>query len=337
MRYQSIQLLRALAALMVVVQHSHIAFGANEKEQLRWWPGFSDFGWLGVSLFFVISGFIISSVLSRPNFSIGHYFYHRFMRIYPLYWGVMAVGLYYYYTRSWFKYAVDSLGTEGMVKSFLIYPQKAHPFWEPGWSLEHEVIFYIIAAMVAPILGLRLLAASTILLGIIGLFFHSSWDYHLFSEAQIFFGAGVVAYLLKNRGWCEAMPIAICSLVLAYGRYYGAFEFDIRFTSVAYAVGAAAFIIALLDIERLGWKVPMLFVMIGNASFSLYLWHWLVIPLASRWKDIGGSPELWRWIIVVVSVISAIASYYLIERPLISFSHRKWYRSISTTLREREF
>lgn len=118
MRYQSIQFLRALAALMVVVQHSHIAFSPSDKAKLWWWPGFSDFGWLGVSLFFVISGFIISSVLSRPNFSLGNYFYHRFMRIYPLYWGVMIVGLYYYCTRNWFKYSIDSLGVNGIIKSF---------------------------------------------------------------------------------------------------------------------------------------------------------------------------------------------------------------------------
>lgn len=144
---------------------------------------------------------------------------------------------------------------------------------------------------------------------------------------QIFFGAGVAAYLLKNRGWREVMPIAICSLMLAYGRYYDAIDFDVKFASLAFAVGAAAFIVVLIDIERLGWKVPRIFVIIGNASFSLYLWHWLVIPLASRWKDIGGAPELWRWIIVIISTIFAIASYYFVERPLILFSHRRWYHS----------
>ena len=102
MKYQSIQLLRAVAALMVVVQHSHIAFTPTEKAKLWWWPVFSDFGWLGVSLFFVISGFIIANVLSRPNFSLVDYFWRRFIRIYPLYWMVGAVGLYYYFSRNWF-------------------------------------------------------------------------------------------------------------------------------------------------------------------------------------------------------------------------------------------
>lgn len=323
MKYQSIQLLRALAAIMVVVQHSHIAFSPADKARLWWWPGFSDFGWLGVSLFFVISGFIIATVLSRPNFSYSDYFWRRFVRIFPLYWIVGAVGLYYYYTRNWFKYGVDLLGVEGMIKSFLILPLKVHPFWEPGWSLEHEVIFYIIAAAIAPTFGLLRLAIVLIALGITGMLVHFDWDYHMLAEAQIFFGAGVVAYLLRDRVWLEALPVALCSLALAYAQYYGAFNLGTIFPVATYAIGASALIIALLDIERHGWKVPRFFVLIGSASFSLYLWHWLLIPVISRWKDIGGEPELWRWIIVVTSVLAALASYSLIEKPLISFSHRR--------------
>jgi peptidoglycan/LPS O-acetylase OafA/YrhL len=329
MKYQSIQLLRALAAIMVVVQHSHIAFAPADKARLWWWPGFSDFGWLGVSFFFVISGFIIANVLSRPNFSYTDYFWRRFIRIYPLYWIVGAVGWYYYLTRNWFNYGVDSLGVEGMMKSFLIFPLKAHPFWEPGWSLEHEVIFYLIAAGMVPIFGLLRLAIVLIALGVTGMLVHFDWDYHILDEAQIFFGAGVVAYLLKGRVWLEALPVALCSLALAYAQYYGLFSLGTILPSVTYAIGVAALIIALIDMERHGWKVPHFLVLIGSASFSLYLWHWLIIPVVSRWKDVGGEPELWRWVIVATSVLAALASYLLIEKPLISFSHRYGRRKIN--------
>lgn len=324
MKYQSIQFLRAIAALMVVVRHSHIAFAPTEKAQLWWWPGVSDFGYMGVALFFVISGFIIASVLSRPNFSLGDYFLRRFIRIYPLYWIVMGSGFYFYFTRNWFKYPVDTLGREGIIKSFLIFPMKEHPFWEPGWSLEHEVIFYIIAAIVASLLGLRWLAIIMIALGAVGMLLQVGWDYHMFNSAQMFFGAGVVAYLLKDHAWYETFPVAVCSFFLTYGQYYGVLELGAKLAGVAFAIGSSSLIIGLLDIERRGWQVPRVLVLIGDASFSLYLWHWLIIPLASRWKHVGGVPELWRWIIVVVSIFAAVASYFLIERPLISLSHRKW-------------
>lgn len=323
MKYKSIQLLRGVAALMVVMQHSHIAFSPVEKTQLWWWPGFSDFGYLGVSVFFVISGFIIAQVLSAKDFSLRDYLWHRFMRIYPLYWIVMAVGFYYYYTRNWFKYGVDSLGAVGLIKSFLIFPLEGHPFWEPGWSLEHEVIFYAIAAVVAPVLGLWRLGGIMIALGTTGMFFQLGWDYHLFSEVQIFFGAGIVAYLLKDHAWRASIPVAVVTLALAYGQYYGAFEIGTKFASVAYAIGVAALIIGLVDIEKRGLNIWTFFVLLGNVSFSLYLWHWLIIPLASRWRVVGGEPELWRWIIIAVSIFAAVISYFAIEKPLIYFSHRK--------------
>lgn len=50
-KHQSIQALRTLACLMVVIQHTHIAFSPEEKNALWYWPGFSDFGYLGVNLF----------------------------------------------------------------------------------------------------------------------------------------------------------------------------------------------------------------------------------------------------------------------------------------------
>ena len=51
-KYQSIQLLRALAAVMVLVFHSKIAIWPREaRASLLWIPGFSDFGDLGVCLF----------------------------------------------------------------------------------------------------------------------------------------------------------------------------------------------------------------------------------------------------------------------------------------------
>lgn len=323
MKYQSIQFLRAVAALMVVVQHTHIAFSPQEKKELWLWPGFSDFGYLGVSLFFVISGFIIAKVFEGPGFSLGAYFWRRFTRIYPLYWLVMGVGIYYYFSRNWFKYEIDSLGLTGMVKSILIFPLKEHPFWAPGWSLEHEVIFYVVAAIINPIFGLRWLAAVMFFLAALGLTFNVGWDYHIFSIVQASFGAGVIAYLLRNREWSVALPISFGALFLCYGYYYQVFSLSSSFVEVVFAVGAGALIVALVDLERKGWNVPKSMVIIGNASFSLYLWHWLVIPLASRWKDLGGAPEMWRWIIVIVSIAAAIGSYYFIEKPLVSFSHGK--------------
>lgn len=323
MRYDSIQFLRAIAALMVVVLHTHIPFGPEAKAQLLWWPGLSDHGWMGVDLFFVISGFIIAHVLGKPNVALGSYFWRRFLRIYPLYWLVMLAGLYCYWRWNWFAYAYDTLGTQGMAMSFLILPLEPHPFWEPGWSLEHEVIFYVIAALVAPFLGLRALAAVMLGLGAAGLLFHPGWDYHLLARPQLLFGAGVCAYLLRATSWKMVLPFAAAGLGIMYGHYYETLPMPQWVADIATAAGFAGLVVVAVDVERQGWRVPRFMIAIGNASFSLYLLHWLVIPFAGRYAwSLGGPPELWRWIIVAVSIVLALLSFRFIETPLIRFSHR---------------
>jgi peptidoglycan/LPS O-acetylase OafA/YrhL len=93
--------MRALAAIMVLVLHSKIMFGAEERASLFVIPGFSDIGYYGVELFFVISGFIIAHVVSKAGFDLMPFFVRRALRIYPLWWIVMSVGLAMYFWRSW--------------------------------------------------------------------------------------------------------------------------------------------------------------------------------------------------------------------------------------------
>jgi exopolysaccharide production protein ExoZ len=324
MKYHSIQCLRAVAALMVVVLHSHIAFAPEQKSKLWWWPGVSDFGWFGVHLFFVISGFIIAHVLSSPHFEVKKYFARRLVRIVPLYWIVMLAELYLYYERNWFAGDVDRLGFYGMTKSFLILPMDEHPFLAPGWSLEHELIFYVLAALLAPMFGLTTLAVVMITLGLAGTLFHMGWDYHFFSTVQILFGVGVLSYVFREQSARFAFPIAALSFGLTYASLYSWINIGGNVVVPMFGLGSGALIVGAVALERRGWQPNQLLVMIGDASFSLYLWHWLVIPFVSRWKDVGGPPEMWRWVIVFLSIGVAIASYFTIERPLIRFSHGTW-------------
>lgn len=322
-KYESVQALRALAAFMVLIFHSKImVWPRTDQAQLWWWPGFSDFGDLGVSLFFVISGFIIANSASSPRFKVGEFVWRRVMRLYPLYWIVMISALVEFYFKGWFRGDVADLGVQGMIKSFLIFPQKPFPFWNPGWSLEHEVIFYGIAALIAPLFGLRVLAAIMAVLWFVGVLFTFQWDYHLFASAQILFCSGVVAYILKGTSWRIAAPFALI-LIGAYASYYRFLPISFRAAEVMFGFGSAALIVTLVDLEK-KFSVPRPLVAMGDASYSLYLWHWMVLVFIGGWREkLGGSPELWRWIFVAVSIGVALLSYRFIERPFIALSHVK--------------
>lgn len=324
-KYDSVQALRALAAFMVLIFHSKImVWPRTEQSQLWWWPGFSDFGDLGVSLFFVISGFIIANSVSSPRFTVGLFAWRRIFRLYPLYLIVTSVGLLQYWRLGWFRADVESLGFSGIVKSFLIFPQKPFPLWNPGWSLEHEVIFYAIAAVVAPWLGLRVLVALLAMLWMIGIIFTFQWDYHLFASAQIYFGAGVLAFLFKDQGHRKAAPIACVLFLIAYAGFYKFIPISFEIAGVVFAFGSSALIVALISMEKT-MTVPRPLVWMGDASYSLYLWHWMVLVYIGIWREVyGGSPELWRWIFVVVSIAVSLVSYQIIERPFIALGHRRW-------------
>lgn len=323
-RFNTVQALRALAAVMVAVFHSKLMF-ANDgtREQLWWWPGFSDFGDMGVSLFFVISGFIIATVLDRPNLSVIDYVWRRFMRVYPLLWIVVMVGIYHYFLRNWFAADFLAQTRHTWIKTFLIFPQDGAPFWNPAWTLEHEILFYFLAILIAPWATLAGLCCILLALGTLGYLFDFGWDYHLTANPQIYFAFGIASYLFRNAPIPLAAIVAMAGLFVSYADLYGVIVLPPWVTDTTFSAGAAGLIIILVQAERRGLVVPRPLITLGDASYSLYLWHWMTLPIVSMFYGIfGGQPETWRWIFVAVSITVAVISFYSIEKYFLSLAHR---------------
>jgi peptidoglycan/LPS O-acetylase OafA/YrhL len=120
----------------------------------------------------------------------------------------MNVGLAMYFWRSWFRADVELLGWVGVLKSYALLPQKPYPFINPGWSLEYEVIFYAIVAVLYPLTGIWGVFVLMLGLSTAANAFKPADGYHLVDGSYLFFGAGIVAYLLRNRSWREAAPLA---------------------------------------------------------------------------------------------------------------------------------
>jgi len=154
----SIQYLRGLAALSVLVTHA-----------LQWPLAEMNIvllktGRLGVEVFFVISGFIITTIAGDGRFNPREFLVRRGFRILPAYWAatflitILAIAI-----PAQFRTTIPT--TEGLIKSLLFIPslEPKAPLLLLGWSLNFEVFFYL---LFASLFFLRSEARTLVLLGI---------------------------------------------------------------------------------------------------------------------------------------------------------------------------
>ena len=149
-RLASIEAARALAALAVVLMHAthlmrvpqfsgHVALG-----------GMFDFGYVGVDFFFVLSGFIITYVhhaeLGRGAARWPGYLWKRFVRVFPIYWLVLAMTAGPSMAARWLagRTPVSELGAQDIPGTLLLWIGGHEPeYVGVAWSLQYEVLFYL--------------------------------------------------------------------------------------------------------------------------------------------------------------------------------------------------
>ncbi|TXH65196.1 MAG: acyltransferase [Lysobacteraceae bacterium] len=147
MRMPGLDLLRAIAVLWTMCFHSFLVGGLGER-----WEWLQRYGWMGVDLFFVLSGFLIGSQVLAPlargeRFSFADFYLRRAFRILPAYWAIVALYLLWPGFREapgmepWWKFA-------GFVLNLSIdYDDNA--VFSHAWSLCVEEHFYLLFPLLA--------------------------------------------------------------------------------------------------------------------------------------------------------------------------------------------
>jgi exopolysaccharide production protein ExoZ len=140
----SLQIIRAIAAILVILVHAtgvaRKMFGENYLN------GYFEAGNCGVDLFFCVSGFIVFYVnqkligKSKKFFS---FIRKRFIRIYPAYWIVTFILLPVYLVKPDFGQG-DELKLGVVIHSLLLIPNYRSPILVAGWTLIHEMLFYAV-------------------------------------------------------------------------------------------------------------------------------------------------------------------------------------------------
>lgn len=335
---RSIQILRALAATLVVFTHSVQDSGyiaAKTGQPSIEFPYFD--GGFGVDIFFVISGFIMiyttASSFGQPGAG-STFFKRRFIRISPLYWLMTAAIIVVFVVAPKFL-NVPIENWRSIITSCFFIPDirgngEVRPILAAGWTLNYEMFFYVIFALclMAPLRrGVIWLCGFFAVISVVGAVFTLPgvalpfWTNSI--TLEFIFGVliGLACSSKRSLPASVALPLAGLgvALAIAMGPWWGLNQSLPRLISggvpAALLVAAAA-----LGPNLSATRLVTVLVALGDASYSLYLTHPFVIrPLRNVWIALHGGAlplELYIPVCIVVAAAAAVVIHRLLERPL---------------------
>ena len=337
-KFISIQYLRGLAALLVLASHA-LLYPLVEREL-----AFSRLGWLGVILFFVISGFIMVVVTGEGRFSATAFLRRRFIRIVPMYWGatLIAAGL-ALLAPHLFKTTVYDAGQ--LMLSLLFVPffnpvsGGIHPLYKLGWTLNYEVFFYVCFAALA-FLGARSrviwLTVAFASLAVLGVLFQPQPAIPQFytSFMPLAFCAGAWLGLatltghagaLSHIGVWVAVILALLGLVEGFLVDRGGLLED-GMAFIGFATFASMLVLLAVRLERSLPRVALL-ELIGDASYSIYLVHiYEVAVLAGLAFTLLNPADIWADYLVAAAslvggTVAGVLVYRFVEQPVLRLAN----------------
>lgn len=323
--------LRAVAAIGVVLFHC-----------------LGDAGWdfglgaAGIHLFFTLSGFMMWSIAGDSDTRPWPFLLGRIRRIVPMYWIATAVAVGSTYVVPGFFYqATRELPV--ILKSLLFIPQIGvdggiFPVLFQGWTLQYEMFFYLLFALclLAPRrIRLQLLCATFVGLAAVGMVFKpQSPALHTYTDPICLeFLAGA---LVARFGWRIASPRLALGMAIGGGLAFcigDRYEPALGHAAPLILAGtASALIVGLLSLERAG-RMPhdRLLVLLGEASFAIYLFQDLGFALASPFME-SVHPLLRALIYALSATATGVIIHRLVEKPLTGWIKRRGERSPTSPL-----
>jgi exopolysaccharide production protein ExoZ len=336
----SIQSLRGFAALAVCLAHLHAVetkFGGTPL--LGNW---ALIGFGGVDLFFVISGFVMVWVTrtdqGKPS-ALPRFWLARFLRIYPMWWLVLSAVVAVWMVKPEWVYA-SHLTNPDILKSYLLFPAKELPLHAVGWTLIHEVWFYLVFGLML-LTPARLLPALLVLwCGIVtaaAVAFPAPSDpvlalirHPLTLEFILGAGIGLLATRRIFPGPRVILQTGCVVLLLTMLSTWSAPQapFEAQWSRVAlFGVPAAIIIWGWVGLEvTTRQAAPRWCQALGNWSYGLYLIHVLVFVAIGRVAaplSRDGMLDNLALLVVALSVtiFTAFMMHIVVEKPLQKLAH----------------
>lgn len=334
--------IRTIAVLSVILYHAELSMGGNKL---------LSGGFLGVDVFFVISGFLITSLMMNElqqteTISIPNFYKRRARRLLPALLAVMLVSLPFSWTlllpeqlvdyaksllssllfgsNFYWNYSLQQYGAESsLLKPFL-----------HTWSLAIEEQYYIVYPLI--LLGAykwcRSKVTTLLTAGVLLSFIYAVWMterdaafsfYMLPSRFWELLTGGLLARNLhfntpKNNDstlnkWMPALGLGLIFYSIAFVELDSANHPG--FSTLPSIVGTALIIWFANKSDPVTQLLSSkLFVGLGLLSYSLYLWHY---PIFAFGRMLGSSDDIFtKFLWIALTFLASLVSYYLIEKPL---------------------
>ncbi|MDT8408487.1 MAG: acyltransferase [Wenzhouxiangellaceae bacterium] len=360
--------LRGIAALAVLLFHWNGYFPALHEEYARvelfgiTWNLFRQihFGWVGVLLFFVLSGYLLGGQLIEKNLdarTLSRYWARRFLRIYPAAWFQLAILL---AVAGLVPGLIATVSWPDLARNFSLWinmpPSMTEPLNGVWWTLPIELSFYIILPAVV-LLQRRfgwltmLVACILITLGWRAVVMHVYSGHNLANVQAVLdalpgsltaFAFGF-AINFVTLNWSTRARFA--GLVASVGIYLAMQQWLLANLESYWtghwmlavwnpAMGGVVALVVLFILSHDSFSRPFSnrpLVWLGEISFGVYLWHYPVLKVL----DIGFG-EVWTTpalsamalaICLVLTLMLAAISYYMIERPVMGWGKQSLARA----------
>jgi peptidoglycan/LPS O-acetylase OafA/YrhL len=325
--------LRAIAVTSVVLFHAGL--------------GWLDGGYVGVDVFFVISGYLIAGHIYREvragTFSFVNFYARRSKRILPALIAVLAVslliGMLILSPREFSRFGLSAVSSISGISN--VYFWLSMDYFAPAadhlpllmtWSLGVEEQFYLFFPILLIFLfrwfrpqlfsALAIITLASLACSIVTIRIYPSFTFYMLPARAWELGIGAVLAVAEADGWSLARIsraakscIALLGLALLAAPIllYTANTSFPGESALPPALGTAILIaVRASPVNSVLASKPFTFV--GRISYSWYLWHW---PLLAFCRIASPEPLQRREAIVIValSFLAAAASYYLIEQP----------------------
>ncbi len=329
-RFYEIDLLRFIAAMSVVVYHlTFRGYAADQYSPLAF-PAiarFSRYGYLGVELFFVISGYVI--LLSSVGKTLREFFVSRVARLYPAFW--VACTLTFIVGRIWGTGAGDThmapmlhaSARQFAVNMTMLQDLAGIPAIDGVyWSLTVEIMFYLLFSLLISYRLMRYIDLFIIVLLGISLLSPAPGTFIstlFFPEYAPYFAAGMLFYLIQERFEERRLMrylLLLASYVLALRsalKISGTVSevYQVQLSQVVTIGIVSSFFVAFwliisrrLNLDRWKWlAIP------GAITYPLYLLHSNISFIA--FHRLGTTVN--KYVLLVAAVLVMIAAAYLIH------------------------